>query len=212
MTALIIGNGDDVNKSAIESIKFEYVICADGGLEKAERLGVVPNVILGDFDSVEADILKKYQLMNIETKKFPAEKDFTDMELSIEFAVGKGYKNLILIGATGGPRLDHSMANIMLIEKYFSLGINIEIVDNNNKIQIISDNTDLMLEHKKKYFISIVPITESISGLTLEGFKYPLDKVSVKRGSTLCVSNEIVLNSGRVILEKGTALLFVSKD
>lgn len=212
MTALIIANGDDVNKSTIENINFEYVICADGGLEKAAHLGIVPNVILGDFDSVDSDVLKKYQLMNIETKKFPAEKDFTDMELSIEFAVRKGYKNLILIGATGGPRLDHSMANIMLIEKYFNLGVNIEIIDNNNKIQIISDNTNLLLERMKHYFVSIVPITETIIGLTLEGFKYPLDKVVVKRGSTLCVSNEIVLNSGRVILEKGTALLFVSKD
>lgn len=212
MTALIIANGDDVNKNTIENINFEYVICADGGLEKAESLGIVPNVILGDFDSVDSDILKKYQSMNIETKKFPAEKDFTDMELSIEFAVGKGYKNLILIGATGGPRLDHAIANIMLIEKYFKLGVTIEIIDNNNKIKIISDDTDLSIEHMKHYFVSIVPITESISGLTLEGFKYPLDKVVVRRGSTLCVSNEIVLNSGRVILEKGTALLFVSKD
>ena len=212
MTALIIGNGDDVNKSAIESMKFEYVICADGGLEKAESLGVVPNVILGDFDSVDADVLGKYQSINTETKKYPAEKDFTDMELSIEFAIEQGYKDLLLVGATGGPRLDHFIANIMLLEKYFNLGVNIEIVDNNNKIQIISDNTDLLLENKKNHFISILPITESINGLTLEGFKYPLDKVSVKRGSTLCVSNEIVLNSGKVILEKGTALLFVSKD
>lgn len=212
MTALIIANGDDVNKSVIENIDYEFVICADGGLEKAERLGIVPNVILGDFDSVNEDVFRKYQLMNVEIKKFPAEKDFTDMELSIEFAVGKGYKNLILIGATGGPRLDHSMANIMLIEKYFNLGVNIEIIDNNNKIQIISDNTDLSLEHMKHYYVSIVPITETISGLTLEGFKYPLDKVVVKRGSTLCISNEIVLTSGKVILEKGAALLFVSKD
>jgi len=211
MTALIIGNGNNANKSYIENLNIDYVICADGGLEKAASLGVIPNVILGDFDSVDPDVLRKYQSMNIETKKFPAEKDYTDMELSIEFAVESGFKNIVLIGATGS-RLDHSMANIMLLENYFNLGVNIEIIDNNNKIQIISDNTDLYLDHKENYFVSIVPITDLISGLTLEGFKFPLDDVIVKRGSTLCVSNEIIKNKGRVLLTKGTALLFVSKD
>ncbi|MGB4437982.1 MAG: thiamine diphosphokinase [Sedimentibacter sp.] len=211
MTTLIIGNGNDASKSYIENLNIDYVICADGGLEKAANLGVVPNVILGDFDSVDPDVLGEYQSMNIETKKFPTEKDYTDMELSIEFAVENGFKNIVLIGATGS-RLDHSMANIMLLEKYFNLGVNIEIIDNNNKIQIISDNTDLYLDHKENYFVSIVPITDLISGLTLEGFKFPLDDVIVKRGSTLCVSNEIIKNKGRVLLKKGTALLFVSKD
>ncbi|MDW5299058.1 MAG: thiamine diphosphokinase [Sedimentibacter sp.] len=212
MIALIIANGDDVDKSLIKNMHFDCVICADGGLGKAERLGVVPNIILGDFDSVEPSVLEKYRSMNVEIEKFPTEKDYTDMELSIEFALKLGYNNIILVGATGGPRLDHSIANIMLLEKYFNLGVNIEIIDNNNKIQIISDNTDLYLNHKENYFISIVPVTYLISGLTLEGFKYPLDNVIVKRGSTLCISNEIIKDRGRILLNKGIALLFVSKD
>lgn len=211
MTALIIANGDYVNKNSIENINFEYVICADGGLEKAEQLGILPDAILGDFDSVNSEVLRKYQLLNVEIKKFPPEKDFTDTEISIKFAAEKGYKNIILISAVGS-RLDHSVANIMLLEKYLDQGINIEIIDNNNKIQIISDNTDLLLERKKNCFVSIVPLTDIISGLTLEGFKYPLDEMTVKRGSALCVSNEIVSSNGRVLLEKGKALLFVSKD
>ncbi|MFA9422540.1 MAG: thiamine diphosphokinase [Sedimentibacter sp.] len=211
MIALIIANGDEVDISSIKNINYEYVICADGGLKKADHMGILPNAILGDFDSVDPDILKKYMLMNIETKKFPPEKDFTDMELSIEFAVEKGYKKLVLISALGS-RFDHSVANIMLIEKYLKLGIRIEIIDNNNKIQIISDNTEICIESKKNSFVSIVPLTDTISGLTLEGFKYPLDKKTVNRGSAQCVSNEIVSNYGRVSLEKGTALLFVSND
>ena len=212
MRALIIANGDDVNKNSVENTNFEYVICADGGLEKAEKLGVVPSVILGDFDSVDVSVLEKYKLMDIEIKKFPAEKDYTDMELSIEHAIEKGFKDLVLVGASGGSRLDHATANIMLLEKYFNIGIKIEIIDNNNKICIISDNTDLFIEQKKNCFVSIVPITEIINGLTLEGFKYPLDNVDVKRGSTLCVSNEIIKDKGRILLRKGTALLFVSQD
>ncbi|MDF2616136.1 MAG: thiamine diphosphokinase [Sedimentibacter sp.] len=211
MVALIIANGDDVDKISLENLNIDYVICADGGLEKAEKLQVVPDLILGDFDSVNPDVLEKYKKKS-EIMKYPAEKDFTDMELSIEIAVKKGYKDIVLVGATGGPRLDHSLANMMLLEKYHQLGINIIIIDNKNKIQIIADNCNIMLNKKEGSFVSLIPLTENISGLTLEGFKYPLDRVVVKRGSTLCVSNEIILDKGRIILESGTALLFISRD
>jgi thiamine pyrophosphokinase len=211
MVALIIANGDDVDKISLENLNIDYVICADGGLEKAEKLQVVPDLILGDFDSVNPDVLEKYKKKS-EIMKYPAEKDFTDMELSIEIAVKKGYKDIVLVGATGGPRLDHSLANMMLLEKYHQLGINIIIIDNKNKIQIIADNCNIMLNKKEGSFVSLIPLTENISGLTLEGFKYPLDRVVVKRGSTLCVSNEIILDKGRIILECGTALLFISRD
>nr|WP_300094101.1 hypothetical protein [Sedimentibacter sp.] len=70
----------------------------------------------------------------------------------------------------------------------------------------------MLLDKKEGSFVSLIPLTENISGLTLEGFKYPLDRVVVKRGSTLCVSNEIISDKGRIILEKGTALLFISRD
>lgn len=211
MAALIIANGDDVHKSSLEGIKIDYVICADGGLEKAENLQVVPDLILGDFDSVNRDVLEKYK-KDSEIMKYPAEKDFTDMELSIETAVEKGFRDIVLVGATGGPRLDHSLANMMLLEKYYNLGINIIIIDNNNKIQIIADNCDMLLNKKIGNFVSLIPLTENLNGLTLEGFKYPLDRVVVKRGSTLCVSNEIISDKGRIILEKGTAMLFISRD
>ncbi|MPM97123.1 Thiamine pyrophosphokinase [bioreactor metagenome] len=134
------------------------------------------------------------------------------MELSIEIAVKKGFRDIVLVGATGGPRLDHSLANMMLLEKYYKFGINIIIIDNNNKIQVISDNCNMLLENKRETFVSLIPLTEEINGLTLEGFKYPLDRVVVKRGSTLCVSNEIISDKGRIILERGTALLFISRD
>lgn len=211
MAALIIGNGNDVEKSLIEDINIEYVICADGGLEKAEKLNLKPNLILGDFDSVSYNVLEKYKKLNIETITFPIEKDYTDMELAIEYACNKGFKDVVLIGASG-TRLDHTIANILLLEKYSLLEINIEIIDNNNYISIISNNAHIKIHNKKGYFVSLVPVTETIEGLTLEGFKYPLNNVNVKRGSTLCISNEIIEDIGVVKLIKGSAFVFISKD
>lgn len=214
MSVLIIGNGSSFNKYSNEEVfsNIELIICADGGLSKAEILGLVPDIIIGDFDSVNYSMLKKYEDMDdIEIIKYPAEKDYTDMELAIDIAVARGYKDMIILGATG-TRLDHTMANMMLLEKYYIQGIKIKIIDNNNVIQIISDNTKLTLQYKKNYFISIVPITEEINDLTLKGFKYPLNKVNVKRGSTLCISNEINVKVSEVTLRKGTAFLIIAND
>ena len=209
-TVLIIGNGKEVNKDLIDRIEHDYVICADGGLEKAKKYGITPDLIIGDFDSIDPDILKEYE-KRIPFEKYPSEKDWTDMELAIESAISKGYKNLVLAGATG-TRLDHTLGNIMLMEKYFMAGVNIKIIDNNNEMRIISDNTDLLLVGKEGHYISLIPLTDSIQGLYLKGFKYPLDNVNVQRGSTLCISNQIRGKAGKIKLRQGKAILFISKD
>lgn len=209
-TALIVGNGEETAKRIIENIKYDYLICADGGLEKVSNYGIIPDIIIGDFDSVDGNVLKQYE-NKIPVKKFPSEKDFTDMELAVELAISKGYKNIILTGASGS-RLDHTLGNILLMEKYFKNGVSISIIDNNNEMKIISDNAELFIEYKEGYYISIIPITESIQGLCLEGFKYNLDNVDVKRGSTLCISNQIKDNKGKITLRKGRAIVIISKD
>lgn len=210
MRALIIGNGQEIDKGTIESISYDYVICADGGLEKAKKYGIRPDIIIGDFDSVNSTLLKEYQ-DKIPIEKFPADKDYTDMELALEFAISKGYKDIVLTGASGS-RLDHTMANVMLMERYYKEGIHITIIDNNNELQIITDHADLTIDYKEGYFVSIIPLTESIEGLNLEGFKYNLNNVSVQRGSTLCISNQIAVSKGRITLRKGNAIVFISKD
>ncbi|NYB74449.1 MULTISPECIES: thiamine diphosphokinase [Sedimentibacter] len=209
MTTLIVGNGSDIDKSHIENLNIDYVICADGGLEKVKRLGLIPNLILGDFDSVNKSVLEDYKSLNIETVTFPSEKDYTDMELAISHAVKVGFKDIILVGASG-TRLDHTVANMLLIEKYHKKDINIRIIDNNNFIQIITDS--MIIPFRKNYYVSLIPLSENIEGLTLEGFKYPLNNINVERGSTLCISNEVSEDVGLIKLNKGSAFVFISKD
>ncbi|NLJ58608.1 MAG: thiamine diphosphokinase [Tissierellia bacterium] len=210
MKALIIGNGSEIEKTFTNKMDFDYIVCADGGLEKAKKHGIMPNLIIGDFDSVNLSLLEEYRLKKVAIEKFPAEKDFTDMELAVKFVISKGYKNIVLAAATG-TRLDHTMGNIMLLEKYYKEGIDITIVDNNNEIKIITDNSQLIIDFKENHYISIIPLTDT-KGLTMEGFKYPLSKVDVQRGSTLCISNEISEKQGKITLNKGAALVFISKD
>lgn len=209
MTALIIGSGSDIDKSCIENINIDYVVCADGGLEKVKNLNLTPNLILGDFDSVDYSVLENYKSLNIETITFPSEKDYTDMELAIEHAVKKGFKDIILVGASG-TRLDHTVANMLLIEKYYKKHINIKIIDNNNIIQMVTNN--MTIPYRENYYVSIIPFSENIEGLTLKGFKYPLNEINVEIGSTLCISNEICEDVGIIKINKGNAFVFISRD
>lgn len=209
MNALIIASGNSIKREIFDELHVEddFIICADGGLNYLDSLKIAPDLIVGDFDSANVTLLEKYK--DIKIKKFLPEKNFTDTEIAIEEAITLGYKEIIIFGATG-TRLDHTMANILLIERYIKKGISIRIVDNNNYIQIL--NKDISLNKKEGYYLSIIPITEHIDGITLKGFKYPLENVKVNRGSTLCISNEITDEEARIQIKNGIGLLFLSRD
>lgn len=209
MKAIIIASGNSVKIEIFNElyVKNDFIICADGGLNYLDNLKIIPNLIVGDFDSVDKDLLVKYK--NIETIKFLPEKDFTDTEIAIEEAINYGFKEIVIFGATG-TRLDHTMANMMLIERYIKNDIDIKIVDDNNYIQVLNKN--ITLNKKEGYYLSIVPITDYIEGITLKGLKYPLNNVKVQRGSTLCVSNEVIDSRAEIQITKGIGLLFLSKD
>lgn len=209
MKAIIIASGNIVKREIFDEIYSvdDYIICADGGLNYLDSLSIKPNLIVGDFDSVNISLLEKYK--NVTIKRYPTEKNFTDTEIAIEEAIASRYDEITIIGATG-TRLDHTMANILLIERYIMSGISIKIVDNNNYISIL--NKDTIVNKKEGYFLSIIPITDYIDGITLKGVKYPLLDVRVDRGSTLCISNEITANKAEISIKIGKGILFISKD
>ena len=209
MKAIIIASGNVIKKEIFNEIYSEsdFIICADGGLNYLDSLNAKPNLIVGDFDSVDINFLDKYK--NVTTKKYPKEKNYTDTEIAIEEAIAYGYNEITIFGATG-TRLDHTMANILLIERYIKNNISIRIVDNNNYISIL--NKDITINKKEGYYVSIVPISEYIDGITLKGMKYPLLDVKVDRGSTLCISNEIIADKAEIFIKNGIGIIFVSKD
>ncbi len=209
MRAVIISGGNFLNKEKFfaEYNSDDFVVCADSGLEFAHFLKIKPDLIVGDLDSVDMEVVKLYN--NIEIVKFPAEKNYTDTELAIEEAIKRGFRDLILLCATGS-RLDHTLANIFLVKKYYQMGVHIDIIDDNNVVKIITGNYSV--KNISNAYVSLLPLDEEIYGLSLEGFKYNVDEIDVKSGSTLCISNEILNDVGTVKINKGFALLFVSND
>ena len=211
MRALIIANGhvekDEIIKE--EYNKADLVICVDGGARYAVRAKITPNIIIGDLDSIHKDILNEMKMKDIEFIKFPTKKDMTDTELAIEYAVDKGTTEIVLLGVTG-TRLDHTLANIMLLIKLLNNNIEGKIVDDHNEIFITKDSLDI--EKEENTFLSIIPLIQNLSGVTLEGFEYETREREFKLSSTLGISNVITKDRGHIKIDSGIALVIKSRD
>lgn len=164
---------------------------------------------IGDFDSVSQEELV---LIKRKTKKiitFKSEKDYTDTELALQEVIKRGYKDIKILGGIG-TRIDHTLANILLLEKYQKAGRIIKIIDEDNEIEIVIKKK-IITKNPNLPNISLISLTDS-SLISLIGFKYPLKNKKVKRGETLCISNELVSKEAKVVVKTGKVLIIKSKD
>ncbi|HKL79645.1 MAG TPA: thiamine diphosphokinase [Mobilitalea sp.] len=198
-------------KTRISSQDYSKIIAADRGLLACDRLGLSPDCIVGDFDSVPEEILNKYRKTSIPIKTFPREKDKTDTQIAIELALSYNPVSMELIGAMGS-RFDHTLANVHLLLAPLQIGVEACILNLNNKIYLKKDG--FMIRRKEQYgdFVSLLPFTEKVEGLTLKGFKYPLDRITMKTGNSLGISNVITGDVAHIELGKGILLVVESRD
>jgi thiamine pyrophosphokinase len=211
MKALIACSGEIKDYSFcskhIEDI--DYIIGVDGGAHHLLKLGLKPDVLLGDFDSILESDLVHFKHEGIEILKYPSEKDLTDSELAVEAAIEKGCDTVVMIGCVGS-RLDHSIANIHLLKKLLDNGIKGIIVNENNEITLIRDHLELKREEDTR--VSLLPLTGKVTGITLKGFYYPLNDFTLELGSARCVSNEFAEDTAEITIKDGLLLVVKSRD
>lgn len=178
MIAVLVGAA--VVESTIESA--DFYIGVDGGVNTLLHQGIEPNVIVGDFDSINSqDIIDKYD--NI---KLPMEKDDTDTAIAIEYLINNGYNDIRMYGVTGG-RIDHFYAVMCLLRKYHN--IKMTIIDKQNKIYILDQGTHYIKKDNYKY-LSFFALNHTF--LSISNCLYNLDNYELLAEDPLCVSNEIV--------------------
>lgn len=181
------------------------IYCADGGANHLEFLNILPLEIWGDLDSVTKEIIEKYRINKVRIKKFPKDKDYTDGELILQHISKLNYDEIIVIGGLGG-RIDHLLTNLNLIFKFK----NLKFVTEKEKIFSIEKKAEL-IELKGKT-ISFVPFSEKVEGLTLEGFKYPLNKYILHQGDSICMSNIAIEDICKVTFDTGKLMGIVLNE
>lgn len=196
MRAVIIGSGDIKNYEYIKSKlrKTDFIICADGGYNHAVNMGITPDVLIGDFDSA-----KGYEVVK-DRIEYPARKDFTDGELAVSYALEKGFCDIVLL-AMSGDRLDHTAADIFLLDKC-ARGV---LIDDNNEVYMLKDS--LSVKGKKGQTISVIPLTERVEGVTTSGLEYPLNNETIFFASSRSVSNVMTDEECSFSITSGKALV-----
>ncbi|MBY0144523.1 thiamine diphosphokinase [Neobacillus niacini] len=191
----------------------EVWVGVDRGVFTLINMNITPQIAFGDFDSVT-----KQELMiieeNVENMKiYKPEKNETDMELALNWAIEQRPDLIRVFGASGG-RLDHFLANVQLLVKPLMEDNNVKIflIDKQNIISLKGPGSYKIKMRSDKKYISFVPLTLSVKGLTLEGFKYPLKNRHISIGSTLCISNELVSDNGTFSFSEGILLVIRSND
>jgi thiamine pyrophosphokinase len=199
---ILLGGEFTSTRRAIAQIAGSRVIAADAGMRHAAAIGLVPELWVGDFDSVPDGL--PAELSDVRREQFPAEKDNTDGELAVESALARGADALILAGAFGGPRVDHALLHLTLAMTLSERGVNVLLTSGAQEGVPLVPGKNRFRYEDGTYF-SIVAFSE-LSGLSVEGAKWPLNNVTVAFGSSRTISNEvrgdltIELGGGRAIL------------
>lgn len=213
MNTLIVTGGKINKKTAKEYIKtnkYDIIIAVDKGLELLDYFKIEPNYILGDFDSIKKEILEKYEKTNINIIRLNPEKDLTDTHSAINLAINLNSTKIDILGAIG-TRIDHTIANIHTLKIAIDNNINIKIINENNEITLI--NKDIKVKNDKEYkYISLIPLTTTVEGVTLKGFKYLLEDATLNIGDSIGISNEQTSKEAEIKLKKGILILIKSRD
>ncbi len=204
---VIIANGDLENPGFYRKLLSEgdYIICADGGSRHAKVLGLTPDLIIGDLDSVDLQVLPKAGDIKPEVISYPPAKDCSDLELAIDHAVNLKPEEILVIGALGGNRADHSLFNLTLLHLPLAAGVPARIIDHRQEITLINDSLDI--EGLPGSYVSLFPVTAEVDGVKTEGLKYPLHDEPLFPGSTRGLSNELIGSKGRVAISRGILLV-----
>ena len=208
--ALLISGGRQVSKELIEKYLDRFIIIADGGARLLMKYGLRADILLGDLDSIGEEALTYIKEHEIEVKKFPAKKDFTDTELALSYLVDEEYKDIVILGALG-TRLDHELANLMNLKKLYKKGIRAKIEDDYNEVIYVEEGFYDFEKTNKKYF-SLINAGDRMN-FTTKGLYYEVEDLEINsENPSRGVSNEMVGEKATIKINSGSAFIIQSRD
>lgn len=194
----IVGAGDFFEQSFTPA-SGDKTIAVDAGYKQLERLGVCPDMVVGDFDSL-GSVPEHPNVV-----RHPAVKDDTDMLLAVNEAVAMGCNELLLFGGTGG-RLAHTLANLQVLAFLAGKRLSGYLVDKSTVITALH-NGELTFDESHSGFVSVLAHGGTVGGVTLTGLKYPLTNAVLTTDRPLGVSNEFTGTQAKISIGSGTAIV-----
>ncbi|HKI54043.1 MAG TPA: thiamine diphosphokinase [Anaerolineales bacterium] len=203
---VIFANGElpDINKVHAILRDGDYIICADGGTRHASALGLRPDLVIGDMDSTDSEILQKLQSDDVPIELFPQDKNETDLELAIQHAVGRKPQEVLIVAALGG-RLDQTLANITLLSDLQLSTFNVKLDDGVDEIFFCRNQVEV--HGRSGDVVSLIPWQGASSGVQTENLKWALNSEILFPEKTRGISNEMIADVASIKILTGVLLI-----
>ena len=203
-TVVVVTGGDPLDAHQLPPLpEGATVVAADSGIDRAHALGLVVDVAVGDFDSVTAGALAKAEAEGATVQRHPRAKDATDLELALDAALALGPERIVVLGGHGG-RLDHLLANALLLASAGLAGVNVVAQMGAARVSVVRDS--LRLDGSPGDVVTLLAVHGPAVGVTTEGLRYPLRDDALEPGSTRGVSNELLDREALVRVRAGVLL------
>lgn len=211
MYSVIVANAPDLDLVPyLDTVRSaDLVIAADGGAIPLLRAGVLPHVVVGDLDSLNAPNREVLAARGVELRRFPRDKDETDFELALLLAVEREATAIDVLGALGG-RWDHTLANIWLLAHPMLIGRQIRLITDRQTVFVVRDH--VMIEGRRGDTVSLLPLTPEVRGVTTTGLRYPLKDATLRADQARGVSNVLLEPPGQVHVREGMLVVVQHDD
>jgi thiamine pyrophosphokinase len=214
LKVILFANGDlpDPEHIAEKITQNDFLVAVDGGLHHMTALGLKPDLIIGDLDSVNNEELEHFQKQNVKIEKFPVEKDQNDLELALQAAIAMNPETIWIIAALGN-RIDQTLANIFLLTRDDLVGIDAHLVDGQRDVFLIRKQATLIGDPDQR--ISLIPLLGPVTGIQTTGLKYPLKNETLYPDHSRGISNRLTESSASITIENGLLLCvqqLITKD
>ena len=205
---MVVAHGDVLPSDRAAIGESTFVVAADGGALALERWRLLPHLVVGDMDSLGDAGVERLARQGIAVAQFPAAKDESDLELAVTHAIDAGAKEVVILGALGGERLDHEVANLLLLADLKYAAVQMEIRRGAMRVRAIRSGETLELASPSGTLVTLLPVGGDAEGIRTVGLRYPLQCETLQFGRARGLSNLIASVPARVSLERGALLVF----
>ncbi len=207
MRCIILANGEYGELDAYEDLfkNSDTILCADGGANYAFTMGVIPDSIIGDLDSVRPEVWKYFAAQDVEFIEYPVHKDLTDLQLAMELARERGADEIVLLGALG-KRLDHTLHNLYAGIKMVRQGVRISHYTPECWVYLVQD--ELVVDGQAGDIVSVIALTDRVEGVFESGFEYNLKEQVLRSDQPYTISNLLAGRQGVIRLRTGILAVF----
>ena len=207
MKVVVVASGELDASDAAWLEDADLVIAADGGANSLDRLGVRPDLLVGDLDSVDASLVDLLEAGRTRVERHPIDKEASDTELAVAAAFDAGASAVVVLGAMGGARIDHEIANLLLLADASLAGRDIRVVRGGTQVRPLHAGERIRLAGEVGDLVTLLPVGGATGGVTAEGLRWPLVAATLEMGRSRGLSNEVIAAPASVQISNGTLLV-----